>query len=254
MKFIFLFGIAIVICIKANGQENFSIQYKLIKTNIGKQSEILRQHDFFDHEKKFNNDTFFIDYILRKYSSNSKLKNFISNRYYLKKFTDVTLKQNIVRLSIVDKDTIEINIEKKYVNLVDLGVIQYDSADKFRYVKSVNNKTAYGYAFDTTVISKIQSISIKINEKEAQIEDIFINDLYFPNFCEVDYAIKPIEAFLSSDKRYIYLYIFGGQDGQTYFCKIIFDMMNKLTIGRMIAEGKELEAYQCLYPKTFIGF
>lgn len=256
MNFLFL---------QSNGQGNFTVQYKLIKKNIIKPYETFRDYDYTNYailNKQFKNDTFFVDYILKKYSKDNSIVKFISNRYYLRKFTDIYLKQNAVRLSLVRKDTIEINVEKEYKNLTDLGEVKYDSTYvgkitepnyEFKYIKTVNGKQAYGLTFDTSVITKIKFISIKINEKETQIDKTMLEDLYFPNFCEVDYAIKPIEAFLSPDGNYIYIYLFGGQENLEYFCKIIFDIKKKSTVGRMIADHKELGIYQCI-SKNFIGF
>lgn len=262
MRSIIFFFICILY-FKSYGQSDFKIQYNLIKTNINKPWETIRDYHFVNYEKRFIKDTFFIDYILRKYSTSENLKKFISNRYTLKKFNDVTLRQNRIRLSFSNKDTIEINIEKEFKGISDIGLIAYDStyvgkvsepSYEFKFIKTVNNKQAYGFTFDTSGVTKVKFISIKINGKETQIDKAILEDLYFPNFCEVDYAIKPIEVFLSPDGNYIYLYLFGGQENHEYFCKIIFDIKNRSTVGRMIADHKELEAYQCLYPKNFIGF
>jgi hypothetical protein len=245
------------------GQGDFKTQYNLIKTNINKPWEIIRDSHFVNYEKRFAKDTFFIDYILSKYSTTENLKKFISNRYTLKKFSDVTLRQNRILLSVSNKDIIEINIEKEFKDTSDIGLITYDSTYvgkinepgyEFKYIKTVNNKQAYGFTFDTSGVIKVKFISIKINGNETLIDNTLFEDLYFPNFCEVDHAIKPVEAFLSPDRKYIYLYLFGGQENSEYFCKIIFDIKNRNAVGRMIADHKELEAYQCLYPTNFIGF
>lgn len=244
------------LCLKSNGQGDFKTQYKLIKSNIAKPFETFRDYDYTnyaDFNKQFKNDTFFIDYILRKYSKENSITNFISNRYYLKKFSNDYLKQNEVRLSLKNKDTFEINIKKEYQTKDKLGIIEYNSFNEYKYVKSVDGKTAYGFTFDTSTVTKIKFISIKINGKETLINNTILEDLYFPNFCEVDYAIKPIEAFLSPDGKYIYLYLFGGLENLEYFCKIIFDINKKSTVGRMIVDHKELGVYQCV-PKNFIGF
>jgi len=243
--------------LKSNGQGDFKTQYKLIKSNIIKPFETFRDYDYTnyaDFNKQFKNDTFFIDYMLRKYSTKNHITNFISNRYYLKKFSNDYLKQNEVRLSLVNSiDTFEINVKKEYQTKDKEGTIEYNILNEYKYVKSVNGKTVYGFTFDTSMVTKIKFISITINGSETLIDNSVLQDLYFPNFCEVDYAIKPIEAFLSPDQKYIYIYLFGGQENLEYFCKIIFDINKKSTVGRMIADYKELGIYQCI-SKDFIGF
>ncbi len=58
---------------------------------------------------------------------------------------------------------------------------------------------------------------------------------------------------MSPNKKCIYLYITGGQPGANYFCKIIFDIESKKTVGRMIAESHELSWYRAV-NNDFIGF
>lgn len=263
MKVVLLYTLTLFLYIKSFGQKDFKIQYELIKSSIVKPYETLRKDDYAMYVTQSNNDTFFIDYMLRKYLNENDVTKFIANRYSLKKFTDIYLKQNAVRLSLITKDTIEINFFKEYINLNDIGFIKYDSTYtgkisqpnyEFKYIKSVDGKTAYGLTFDTNIVSRIKFISIKVNGKESLIDKATLQDLYFPNFCEVDYAIKPIEAFLSPDGNYIYLYIFGGQENHEFFTKIIYGIREGKTVGRMIADSKELGAYQCLSYKNFIGF
>ena len=253
--------ILLLLWFNGNCQDDFDRQYNLIKANIQRPFETIRTHISPSHMQV--EDSFFVDYVLKKYSSQKQIVSYISNKYFLKKFSDIILKQNIGKLFLASTKNIEINIETKKRSLNTIGEIQYDSTDfgegikkeyDIRYIRSVNEQKIYGLRFDTAAITQIAYISIKINNKEYLVNDEILNDLFFPNICESDYAIKPIEAFLSPNEKCIYLYLFGGQESSKYFCKIIFDIENKTTVGRMIVDAVELSAYHCLSAKKFIGF
>lgn len=259
MRFITTF-LCCVVPVLALAQGDSGQQYQLIKGNITKPFERLFFHTG-GREQKFLPDTFFIDHIVRKYSDGNKLNRFISNRFFLEKFTDVTLKMNQARLSSKD-NSVEINIRSESKPASALGNIVYDSIDfngyeriyDHRFITSIDGVKLFGHVKDSSMITFITELSIKVGDKQIEVGREMFADLSFPNLCEVNYAVRPVEAYWSPDKRYVYIYLFGGQPNNLYFCKIIFDMAKLQTVGRMIADFEELQLYQCIYPKSFIGF
>ncbi len=261
-RVLFLFFISLL-GEKCISQDDFNKQYWLIRDNIEKPYETLFERACGSPKQlEYKIDSLFIDHVIRKYSGPHNLKKFISNRYFLERFkTDFLLHDKAALEISVDNNKIRIEAKKINKSLNSLGNIQYDSTvfngvrneDDFTYISSINSKEIYGLIWDTSNVSVLTSITISINDKQFVIDDSTFNDLYFPNFCEISPYKRPLEAFLSPNKKYIYLYITGGQVSFNYFCKIIFDIEQKKVVGRMIADNNELSWYRTSY-KNFIGF
>ena len=249
---------------KCISQDDFSKEYRLIRDNLENPYETLfeKTGELPKPLVEYKKDNLFIDHIIRKYSGPLNLKNFISNRYFLERFKYDYLLHDKAALEIF-ADNNKIRIEAKRINksLKSLGNIHFDSTvfngvrneDDFTYIRSINSKEVYGLLWDTSNVSIISSITILLNDKQLVIEDSTFNDLFFPNFCEISPHRRPIEAFLSPNKKFIYLYITGGQVNFNYFCKIIFDIEQKKVVGRMVADNNELRWYRTS-NRCFIGF
>ncbi|MBI5373161.1 MAG: hypothetical protein HZA79_14150 [Sphingobacteriales bacterium] len=262
----FILGLFILsIFVKSNfiyGQVEFEKQYALIKSDIKAPFETLRKSARLGYRDSCCTDTFLIDHIIHKYSNSRNLWSHISNRNYLQKFSSLVLRTGVAKLSFEGKDTLEINISVVEKGIEYLGDIEYDSTNlpgirameyDFRYVKTIGGRPVYGFIYDTNKVTQIAEFSVTINQEKHTVDKSLLSDLFFPNLCEKYYAKNPVEAFLSPDEKYIYLYLFGGQEANTYLCKFIIDIELNAVVGRMLASFKELDFYQFNYI-GFIGF
>jgi len=244
-------------------QDDFNKEYWLIRANIEKPYETLLRHTIVSpKQSEYKIDSFFIDHVIRKYSGPGNLKYFISNRFFLERFNyDFLLHDKSALQIAIDTNKFRIEAKKISKSLSSLGKIQYDSTvfntvhstDGYTYILSINSKEIFGLTWDTPTVSVLDSLTISINDKRFIIPDSIFSDLYFPNFCEISPNKRPIEAFLSPNKKYIYLYVTGGQMNVNFFCKIIFDIEGRKVVGRMIADNNELSWYRT-FNKNFIGF
>jgi hypothetical protein len=98
---------------------------------------------------------------------------------------------------------------------------------------------------------EFNSIEISVNGKQLYIPHYAYTNLYNPLTCEYDSMMKSISLYSSLDKRFIYMYIFGGNAADTYMAKLIFDHEKYIT--RIIVEYVDLSCYGS-FRKSFIGF
>lgn len=111
----------------------------------------------------------------------------------------------------------------------------------------------------------ISSITLSVGEKMHEIPSKAFDDLFSPNLCEVYLPVKPIQAFLSNDHQYVYLYICGkvkykdeaaAYDGfrKSYLAKIVLSLKEGY-ITTIVVPGQILELYNWISrPIDFNGF
>jgi len=241
-------------------QDDFPRQYKLIKKKIKSPYETLLVHTDSWAEVNGIKRTFFIDYIIDKYSKQPNLIKHISNRNYLIKLNSIVSKENAGFFLLESNKRVKVYIEKETKPLKGIGEILYDTVSFFKNesaiirIRTVNSKSVMGLMFDTSIVSVFKSISVTSEGETTFIDQSVLGDLYFPNLCETNYEIKPLEIYLSTNKKFLYLYLWGGQRGAVYFCKIIYDLAEKKTVGRIIADNNELGSFKCLSAANIIGF
>lgn len=127
-----------------------------------------------------------------------------------------------------------------------------------------DQNTPFGFIQSDSSASVISSLKATYNEKEIVIPDSAFNDLLFPNFCNVAFPIRPVEAYLSSDGSLIYLYIHGEnrsnkslsyQEGTrySYLAKLIISLEDGY-LTRVVLRGTELCYYNWETCLNFTGF
>ncbi|NUM42971.1 MAG: hypothetical protein HUU45_15245 [Leptospiraceae bacterium] len=225
--------------------------------------ERLRPESFGDYR-----DSFFIDYVIRTKLKGRNLNSlFINNRNLLNKLKVVSCNNQIIEIKdkLESGELVYMKIEKQKNDLQNLKSIELlnipGTIDTFVYL--INGYEVYGIDRIKDTVELIKSIDVVIGDIHFTVPDDAFRDLFFPNFCETLYSIKPIEAFFHQfgKDEYIYLYIFGKNDQnlenfelrrvQTFMAKLIFNKNGY--VGRILATWGELNAYQWGCP-NFIGF
>ncbi len=140
------------------------------------------------------------DYLFKK-KQYSNFKNFFSNRKKLISIPLLLCNDTIVTFNDYSTKTIELKIGKKRIQGADFFDIK---AKGEKYSRILNTDYApYGIGSEDTEVTYISSI--KING--VPIDNIAFQDLLNPNVYKTYLSIKPINAFVS--KNNIYVYIFG---------------------------------------------
>jgi hypothetical protein len=153
---------------------------------------------------------------------------------------------------------------------IDYGSMRIDGSSFFSTVDSsekysrilLSDDAPFGITYLDTAVRTITKITV--NSKK--IPDKAFQDLYNPNICQTAMAIKPISAFYSDNKEYIYLYIFGELNENvlrifgnpdavnfSYMAKLIFTY-NGEYIGRIVIRGNILEYFHFSDCPNFKGF
>lgn len=184
----------------------------------------------------FNANRAFVNYTIKNLLENPSDKYFISNRKLLPKLKMI----NCDSLQIEIKDTL-LTGEICHMKILTRS---FDSR------KSINNQFPHGTQY-TLPKRDIAEINITINGIPLYIPNNAFNNLFEPTICEEDSFHKKIEAYMSLDGNYLYLYIYGGNAAGTYFSKLIFD--KKMYLTRIITDYYSLSIHGS-FRDSFIGF
>ena len=107
---------------------------------------------------------------------------------------------------------------------------------------SIDGRFPHGAMGDGPV-TEIISIDILFNEKPIRIPRFAYEDLYDPNICEEQNFERGIEAYLSMNGEYIYVYLYGGEAASNYFAKLVFDHEKYIT--RIVADYGDMVEFEC---------
>jgi len=139
-----------------------------------------------------------------------------------------------------------------------------DSSNYSSFLPYKEEGTPYGFFAKDTVVSTIKSLTMTVNGQAVKIPKSAFEDLLFPNFCFTELSIKPIQAFVSENREYIYLYIFGehrDSDKIAYNTAFQYSYMAKLIIdlekgyqSRIVLRGDKLCYYNWDNCLDFTGF
>ncbi|RMG61673.1 MAG: hypothetical protein D6722_19400 [Bacteroidetes bacterium] len=117
-------------------------------------------------------------------------------------------------------------------------------------IESIDGRPAYG-AVDRLPTWSIDTLEVQWGRRSLKVPEEAFADLYDPNFCDADLFRRPLAAYPSLSGRYLYLYVYGGSGGSTYFAKLVFDQKRYLT--KIVAEYPDLLRFEA-FRDDFIGF
>jgi hypothetical protein len=195
-----------------------------------------------------NTNRTFVDYTIKHLLAKPTDKYFISNRNLLTKLKPVSCDsfKTTIEDTLKSGEVCEIRISTKTFQPANHKIVTKSS----NQIKSIDRQYPYGAQYQIPEI-EIDKFEITINGKQLLIPKNSFGNLYQPNMCKYDYFGKPIEVYTSLDNKYIYVYIFGGNAAETYFCKLIFDKQKYLT--RIISDYYPLSIHGS-FRKDFVGF
>ena len=195
------------------------------------------------------------------------MKNYISKKYpKLNSFITNKNTCNEIPISLNYSDRIIIEDNQTKIELF----FGYQKVEPYRYFDKTNKINSNSLIFDDTnmpygINSKdtlaISIVKLKVNNVYAP--EYSYMDLLNPNRYETILSIKPIKAYYSADKKYIFLYIYGKYMDDiyghftsfdlSYMAKLIFSKDGEY-IGRMVERGYILNYFGFYNCSEFKGF
>jgi len=196
-----------------------------------------------------NANTEFVNYTIRDLLPHPDDKKYIADRSDLRRLERTSCDSS--RVSFKDTlnsgETLDIELTAGLFIPEDHSIAIHPEHD---YIQSIDGAYPWGGVYGPPE-TEIQSLSISVNGKGLSIPLNSYADLFEPDLCDLDHFRRPIEAFTSLSGEFIYLYIYGGDNAATYFCKLVFDQQSYVT--RIIPDSMSLSTYSCFRP-DFIGF
>jgi hypothetical protein len=195
--------------------------------------------NFKDYIKKFNKDQF--KYVSDK-STLIEIPKYIAND------------TNILAIDLTNDIAIEIEIANRIFYPDSNYFFESPPYSDPSYCGfRINNNTPFGANIKDTIYSSIKSIKIKNSFAPSRA----FEDLLSPNLLEYQLAIKPIAAYYSKCKRYIYIYVYGSKNScpidYSYLAKLIFNSRGHY-ISRIVYRGEFLEHFGFQYCPDFYPY
>ncbi|MEM6380131.1 MAG: hypothetical protein AAF705_18200, partial [Bacteroidota bacterium] len=122
--------------------------------------------------------------------------------------------------------------------------------DKYLTILSIDGQYPYGGQYVLPEV-EIKAIEIEIDGRSIHIPKAAYANLFHPEACVDNYFVRPISAYESLNREYLYLYIYGDQAAGSYFAKLIFDHTSYRT--RIISDYGSLSMHGS-FRGDFIGF
>lgn len=207
-------------------------------------------------------DSFFIDYIIKKINDSTYFR-YLEDRRTLYKVEKVVMSADFVEfIDSCEYYKINFTAGKENINIGQLKNIKFSKENGVRYIDEINQKKVYGLSVRKKKLTRIKKTCLYVDGNQVMLPDSLFEGLFFPNFNQEFYNIKPIEIYYSQKNDCFYLYIFGfdrlshdvGRDMRkinTYFSKIVFD--KKRVIYQITISWGELFGYN-MDCGHFIGF
>jgi hypothetical protein len=187
-------------------------------------------------------DSTFIDYALSRIIKN-KDKIYITNRNLLTVIPVTEFSPNYLKMS--------------YKNIsIDVLLTNFDSltnkvvTDENGDVISINNLQPYGCTYSKPT-KKLKSITVNFGDKKITVPDSIYADLYEPILNDSLLKRENLQAYVSANDQFVYLYLYGGEAVDTYFTKLIINKNGSTT--RWIADYYILSCFGAFNEK-FIGW
>lgn len=195
-----------------------------------------------------NINRLFVDYAIKHLITNPNDKYFISNRRKLRQLKTISCdsKGIFIKDKLSDGKRCEVKMEVQPFDSAKHSIVMIDKY----FVSSIDGEYPYGgeYAFPDFETTKL---SIKINGVEIYIPKDAYKNLFDVNVCTLDGFDRPIEVYESLNGKYIYMYIYGGQNASTYYAKLVFNRERYIT--RIIADYYALSIHHSFWP-NFMGY
>lgn len=250
--------------LEANSQvQAYKKRYHSIINSIGYGQEVYQgiSNSFIVGNKTIE-PAFFLDYVLRQVIKDTAEFDFISNRNSLKMIKPVFVSDDEMVFSLGSgQNKVSFNITKKRLdeNIVK-SEVRYDTIDNMIIPISYRNTEPFGLSHNDTGVTHISECTLQFGGKSWQINESQVGNLFFPNFLYRSKAIRPVEVFLSEDRKFVYVYIFGLKRypvmGMPYYnaymAKLIFSL-KKGFLKQFVVTGNIMEEYRCNY-EGFVGF
>jgi len=224
-------------------QEEFEVHLSSID------STFFPGHPVDDFDSVFNANRFFVDYVITNNLINDSDIKYISNRKLLNKFKYTHCDSNCTVISDTLKTGEICEVFLRVSNFkVNKHLISRD--EESNNIILIDKQKSYGAIYNTPA-KEIAELVIKINGEEIVIPNSSYLNLYNPNICDNNRFFREIEVYSSIDGMYIYVYIYGGDNSETYFSKLVFDKKKYIT--KIIADYNVLSMYSS-FRSGFIGF
>ncbi len=191
---------------------------------------------------------YFVDYVIENLLDKDEYEVHITDRSLLRKLRTKSCEDDHILIldSLQSGEKCEIEVKTSNFKFEDHSV-QYDK--KHNYIVEIDGKMPYGTSYSNKPIKELESLVIKIDEKEININIDEYSHIFNPELCTKSGFKRSIEAYEHED--YIYIYIYGGMAAGVYFSKLIFNKSGYIT--SIIADYGPLSTYGC-FNKNFIGF
>ena len=206
-----------------------------VKNNISK------NQDFSEQE--------LLDYLIKNKKISKLAQKHVINRFTTKAFPTVYCDSSKILLKLNKTDSTSINIDIKIKNFTpNHHKIKGNLVEE--NITSIDGKRPFGSEYSLPSYS-FESISIQFEGQNIFIPTKAYSNFYNFNKCQSYNFKRKIEAYVSEDGNFIYLYIYGGNAASTYFSKLIFN--NKKYLTRTVVDYGDLSQFGS-FRKNFIGF
>lgn len=204
---------------------------------------------------------------LEEYLQNRGIKaTLISDRKSLRRFNTLLCNESeVILLDTVQQDqVIELNFRKGKEAFRPADFLMPNSKGENSFLLYNEDEAPYGFVSSDTVVITIEKLTIQLNGQELPVPTKVYDDLFFPNFCNTDISIKPIQTFISKNGKEIFIYIFGENRSSreiSYHLAFQYSYMAKLVIDlekgyqeRIVLRGNELSYFNWEDCFNFRGF
>lgn len=227
-------------------QEEFEVHWKSLDTAYRPGYIVDRTDTVFNANKAFM--SFAIEHCL----PNPADKKYISNRnlLYQLRNNDCDSSSSLVWDTLKNGDVYQIYISSRsYIAKEHVS----KKHEEYDYYVDIDGQVPYG-GFHGIPTTEIDTLYISINGKYLNIPRSAYSNFYGPNIChEIPRIrlIRTIEAYVSLDSQYLYVYLNGGNAANTYFSKLVFDTNGFIT--KIATSYVALSTYGSFGP-DFLGY
>ncbi|MEZ4777273.1 MAG: hypothetical protein R3D00_29120 [Bacteroidia bacterium] len=195
-------------------------------------------------------DSAFLEFAIRNLLDGQQDLIFISNRDLLRPLCIKHCGSSEVMIhdTLIGQSEVDIHLKTIPFDSVSHTYTWFEGEDSL--VETIDGLPAYGGVYGRPKMM-IDSLTVSVGGKQLIVPKEAFADLYDPNLCDSDLFLQPVMAYPSLNEKFLYLYIFGGANANTYFAKLIFDQDRYLK--KIVAEYDDLISYDS-FRWDFIGF
>lgn len=211
----------------------------------------IRENSMIGHlDFEIEEPKFLIDYIIKYVLKNKADSVFLTDRSLLRKLHVEYCDTNhvIIKDKLLNGKSCIIELKAERFNEARHKVTYRNSTSESKDYKTIDGKYPFGGP-NGKINRELVGIYFTINQKPIKINKELLPSINEPNFCEMQYWDRPVEAY--EDGEYIYVYIGGGNAAGTYLGKFVFDQNRYIT--SIFVDYGPLSKYGS-FGKHFIGF